>query len=592
MSSSKFHLIFFYLLFLFTSISTAQTDSIQWWNPAKHNFNVVEGQGWHGETESDYDRLPARAKGVVRDAVWGLAGHNAGIMIRFRSNAEEIIVRYQVEGNEAMNHMPATGVSGVDLYAIDNDGKWSWCRGQRSFADTITYQFKGLSPNGPYHNYGSEFRLYLPLYNKVKWLEIGVKDDQFFKPLPVRLEKPVVVYGTSIAQGGCASRPGMAWTGILERKLDQPLINLAFSGNGRLEQEVVNLIGELDAQIFVLDCLPNLTSDELYPEPELSKRITETVRYLREKHPKTPILLVEHAGYTDGPIMPDRQTAFERVNDVQRKTYAKLLSDGVDNLHYLSHDELGLTMDDMVDGTHPNDLGMQHYAEAYEKKLREILHTPIGNISTTKPVSQYREPDNYDWENRHRDLINLNRKISPKTVFIANSIIHFWGGEPDTKKKVEAESWDQYFTPMGVRNFAYGWDRIENVLWRIYHGELDDIRPEKVLVMIGTNNLHLNSDAEIIQGLKMLMEGIKVRQPNAEIIMLGLLPRRNYDERIFQLNEKIAQLASSLNVSYNYIGDMLLGSDQKIDETLFSDGLHPNAEGYRKMRAALLPILK
>ncbi|MCB0669792.1 MAG: SGNH/GDSL hydrolase family protein [Saprospiraceae bacterium] len=581
--------IYFLLSF---SIVISQPDTMDWWNPAGHPVPVIEGQAWTGEAKSPYDRLPSRAEGQVRDAVWNLAGHNAGIMVRFRSNAEEIVVRYQVAGNLEMNHMPATGVSGVDMYAIDHDGTWSWCRGQRSFGDTITYHFRGLSPNGPFHKYGSEFRLYFPLYNKVTWLEIGVAKETYFEPLPVRLQKPIVVYGTSIVQGGCASRPGMAWTSIVDRSLDHPLINLAFSGNGRLEKEVIELIAEIDARIYILDCLPNLTSSELYPDPEIARRIMESVKYLKQKHPETPILLVEHAGYTDGPIMPGRQQAFERVNNVQRTTYSRLLQEGISGLHYLSHDELNLTIDDMVDGTHPNDLGMQHYADAYVEKLRKVLHEPVGNSVTSIPRTQYREPDNYDWEERHRDIILLNRQENPEIVFFANSIIHFWGGLPQTKKRVEEESWSDYFTPMGVRNFAYGWDRVENVLWRIYHGELEDIKPKKILVMIGTNNLHLNTDPEILEGLDLLIRGIKIRQPAAEIIFMGLLPRREYEERIFNLNEKIAILAGNLNVDYQYIGDIFLKENKKIDEHLFSDGLHPNATGYIKMREALLPILK
>jgi hypothetical protein len=161
-------------------------DSLIWFNPASHPFDVVEGQAWQGETEDPFDRLPVRAKSLVREAVWNLSKHNAGVMLRFRSNASEIVVRYQVSGNLEMNHMPATGVSGLDLYAIDHDGKWSWCRGQRNFSDTITFRFSGMTPNGPYHDQGSEFRLYLPLYNQAKWLEIGVAKGSFFKPLATR----------------------------------------------------------------------------------------------------------------------------------------------------------------------------------------------------------------------------------------------------------------------------------------------------------------------------------------------------------------------------------------------------------------------
>lgn len=402
----------------------------------------------------------------------------------------------------------------------------------------------------------------------------------------------MVVYGTSIAQGGCASRPGMAWTSILERTMDRPLLNLAFSGNGRLEKEIIELIGEIDARIFILDCLPNLTNSETFPEEQLKNRIFESVQYLRNKHPATPILLVEHAGYSDGLIMPERGEAFQRVNQIQKRTYSKLMKNGIEHLYYLSNEELNLSFDDTVDGTHPNDLGMQHYAEAYERKLRIILNEPKGTVSTTQPCTQYREPDKYDWEGRHRDIITMNRENPPKSIILANSIVHFWGGLPKSEIQVEEETWENIFTPMNIRNFAYGWDRIENVLWRIHHDELDGFPAEKIMVMIGTNNLHLNTDDEIIEGLRLLIEGIRNRQAAAKIVLMGILPRRNYEARIFNLNLEIAQLAAGLQVMYNDIGSIFMGSNNKINESLFSDGLHPNKAGYLMMRDALLPIIK
>jgi lysophospholipase L1-like esterase len=566
--------------------------AIQWWNPAEHNFPVIEGQAWTSEVKDTYDRLPARAQDDVREPVWNLSKHAAGLQIRFRSNAEEIVVRYAVGGNRAMDHMPATGVSGVDLYAVDADGNWLWCRGSRSFADTITYRFNGLRPNDRYHEMGREYRLYLPLYNSVRWLEIGVAEGSLFSPLPVRMEKPVVVYGTSIAQGACASRPGMAWTGILDRKMDRPLINLAFSGNGRLEPELIDLLTEIDAKIYILDCLPNLTNTELYPDEELTGRILNAVRTLKERRPDTPILLVEHAGYTDGFISPDREKAYARVNWAQRKAFGQLKAEGHTGLYYLPYEEVCLQLDDTVDGTHPNDLGMQRYAEAYEQKLREILQEPTGNVSTTRPRTQYREPGNYDWEFRHRDILEMNRTAPPKTVILANSIIHFWGGLPRTKLVREEASWAEIFTPAGVRNYAYGWDRIENVLWRVYHGELDGFEAEKILIMIGVNNLHHNTDDEIVAGLEMLLQAVKVRQPRAGIRLMGILPWRDHEQRILALNLRIAQLAADSRVNYGDIGHIFLQPDGQIDESLFSDGLHPNETGYRKMREVLRPLVE
>ena len=346
--------------------------TIKWWNPANETQSVIEGQGWSDGLKNPYDRLPAKAEQVVREPVWNLSRHAAGLVLRFSSNAEQIIVRYTVNGNYAMNHMPSTGVSGVDLYAFDTNKQWAWCRAQRDFSDTITYDFQGLKPDNKVSG-GTEYHLFLPLYNSVKWLEIGVNEANTLDPIPVREEKPIVVYGTSIAHGACASRPGMAWTSILSRMLDHPLINLAFSGNGRLEPEVIELVAEIDAKLYVLDCLPNLTSETQYPDQELRRRVLEAVRQLKSARPGVPILLVEHAGYTDGSIQTDRRTAYQRVNRVQKAAYDELREDGIKGLYYLSNEQINLQMDDMVDGTHPNDLGMMHYAEAYEQAVRKIM---------------------------------------------------------------------------------------------------------------------------------------------------------------------------------------------------------------------------
>jgi lysophospholipase L1-like esterase len=141
-------------------------------------------------------------------------------------------------------------------------------------------------------------------------------------------------------------------------------------------------------------------------------------------------------------------------------------------------------------------------------------------------------------------------------------------------------------------NYAFGWDRIENVLWRLYHGELDGFKAKEILVMIGTNNIHINNDEEIIEGLSLLMRGIKSRQPSAEITFLGLLPRRGYEQRIKILNFKIAKLASEKDLYFDDLGYVLLNSEGFIDESLFSDGLHPNTKGYLRLKEVLIPLVK
>ena len=124
---------------------------------------------------------------------------------------------------------------------------------------------------------------------------------------------------------------------------------------------------------------------------------------------------------------------------------------------------------------------------------------------------------------------------------------------PDFKTKVESESWDNFFTPLGLRNYAYGWDRIENVLWRIYHGELEGFDAEKIIILIGTNNIPLNSNQEIIEGLRLVLKGVKARQPKAKIYLMGILPKRNYEKRIEKLNKKISHLANELALNYSNV---------------------------------------
>ena len=560
------------------------------WNPANDSMQVLEGQAWPHEAKDFYDRLPARAEKSVRDAVWNLSKNSAGLQMRFQTNASEIIIKYQVTGSLQMPHMPATGVSGIDLYSKTIDGNWLWAAGRYSFGDTITYHFKNLLPNDQHVN-NREYTLYLPLYNSVKWMEITVPQEAMFKPLRVRTDKPIVVYGTSIAQGGCASRPGLAWTNILGRRLDRPVINVAFSGNGRLEKELIDLISEIDAKMYVLDCLPNLTSPDYYATGELKKRIVSSITELQNKKPYIPILLTDHEGYTDEDINPVRKNEYVSTNKVFIQTFDSLVAAGIKNIFRLSKEAIKQDIESTVDGTHPNDIGMMHYADAYSKEIKTILKEPEGTISTTIPVTQRRDAATYDWEARHNQIMQYNKLHPPKLILIGNSITHFWGGPPAEARHSGRDSWEKYFSPRIATNMGFGWDRIENVLWRIYHGELDSISPKQIVMMIGTNNLQLNTNDEIAAGLQFLIKEIKIKQPNAGILLMGIFPRRGMEERIVQLNKLLANVAAQSKIVYADARNLFIKKDGKIDESLFLDGLHPNAVGYEKLGAFIVARL-
>ncbi len=212
------------------------------------------------------------------------------------------------------------------------------------------------------------FMLHLPLYNGIDSLEIGITKGAFFEPVPPRTQKPILFYGTSIMQGGCASRPGMAIPAIIGRHMDIPVINLGFSGSGKMEPEVARLLAELDPAVYVLDCLPNLSAQQT------AERTEPFVRILREARPSTPILLVEDRVFPNAFVLPEMMKEHRERHAALRTAFEKLQSSGVKGLYYLeSEGLLGEDGEATVDGSHPTDLGMIRYATSYEQVLRTIL---------------------------------------------------------------------------------------------------------------------------------------------------------------------------------------------------------------------------
>ena len=357
------------IILLALAAGTAHARKTVSYNPLEAGVKVVFNQPLH---KGDYARLPASAQKELRKDVWMLSRNSAGLTLKFRSDAPEIKVRYTVAGNLAMDHMPATGVSGLDLYAATEAGETMWCAAERKFGDTVTYNYKGLAydPDSPA---GRDYELYLPLYNTVRWMEIIVSEDSFMDFVPAdNAPQPVVVYGTSIAQGACASRPGMAWTAILHRALDKDVVNLGFSGNGRLEPAVLDIMNSIDASLYILDCMPNM--GERFEPDTTRQRIIEAVARIRGEHPDTPILLVEHAGYTNAASRPSRRESYITTNRASRAAFDFLKSEGDDNLHYLSCEEISMPEDGMVDGIHPTDYGMESIARAYENKIKSDIY--------------------------------------------------------------------------------------------------------------------------------------------------------------------------------------------------------------------------
>lgn len=566
------------LLALGTMAQTAADGSIvRWFDPLKAGFPVVQGQAWPQELSGNYHRLPDRMQPKVTPGFWKLASCSAGLSIPFRTNADSIWVRYVVKDKSlSMYHMPVTGVSGLDLYAYGRHGQEIHMNRQAKTADsdTLCYLFYPHG-NAHYAKVGYEFQLYLPLYNEVTFLEIGVKEMSQFEFLPLRSEKPIVAYGTSIMQGACASRPGMAWSTIMARKLDMPLLNFGFSGSGKMDSVIVAELGTIDACLYIVDCLPNLA---LHPDSVVVDLYRKGVALLRRHH-YAPILLVEHAeAYQD-----EGDSAARHKNDLLKRCYEQLCAEGVKDLYYLSCDEIDLPQDALVDGIHPSDYGMVQQAVVCEKKVREILKMPAGDCATCYPIRQRREAPYYEWRERHEGFMAQNRAEAPKCVVLGNSIVHYWGGSDERFVKYGGVNWSKTMAVAGFRNLGCGYDRIENVLWRVTHGELDGYDADRVVIMIGTNNIGFDTDEDIVRGIVNLAAVVKLRQPNAQIEVIGLLPRRGFEERIARINALLEPQVVAGGAIFRNPGVRLLKPNGKINESLFLDGVHPNEKGYNRI---------
>jgi len=327
------------------------------WGVEGRAFGAMERKRW-------FDRLPAAADGKVTAAVWNLSRDSAGMMVRFKTDSTYIWADYTLL-RERINgvNMTPIGASGLDLYARDDAGKWRWVGVARPEKKAVRVELiNSLKPGL------REYAVYLPLYNGIEKLSLGVDPAAKFESLAPRTEKPIVFYGTSITHGASASRPGMVHTAILGRRFDRPVINLGFSGNGRMDAAVGELLVTIDAAVFIIDCLPNMGA------ALVRERTIPLVKQLRAAHPTTPIILVEDRRYTNVWIQPKRDQGHTENHAALRESFAKLKADGVKGISYIPGDDLlGDDGEGATDGSHPNDLGFVRQADVMEPIIRAAL---------------------------------------------------------------------------------------------------------------------------------------------------------------------------------------------------------------------------
>ena len=324
--------------------------------------------------ESPYDRLPISYKEKVREPVWDLSKASAGITVRFHSNSTSINLKWTVLNDFDMPHMAATGIKGIDLYTKYNN-KWRYVTTAGALVGLKTYQNKSI-PADNINEYEliknmtpefREYKLFLPLYDGVTKLEVGIDSTASIEKASPSTVKPIVFYGTSITQGGCASRPGMAHTNIISRTLDVDCINYGFSGNGRMETPIVELISEIDARFYVIECLQNMDSERV------SERVKPLVDIIRTKHPHTPIVLVENMMYTTAFLDHTEETRLIQENAALKNEYDKIIKSGTPNIFYIKDNKDFLVDNEgTVDGVHLTDLGFLRYADYLMENFKKF----------------------------------------------------------------------------------------------------------------------------------------------------------------------------------------------------------------------------
>lgn len=324
---------------------------------------VIEGLPWFRQNHSAYYRIPRElTQKETNEGIIALSNHTAGVCVRFRSDSPVITVRAKLAYSSDMNHMPRAGSAGFDSYCTPDGGKQCYNKTVQPNRDQIDIEaLLGINPGKGMCDWLINF----PLYGGVETVEIGiVKGCRLEGAPPHKVKDPVLFYGSSITQGGCASRPGNAYTSMLCRAVDAPQINLGFSGSARGEEALAKAIGQLKLSAFIYDYDHNTPS-----AAHLKKTHEKFFRIVRELQPELPIVMLSMCDYKDTPDCNQRR-------EIIRTTYRNAVNGGDRNVYFIDGETLfGRKMRDActVDGCHPNDLGFYRMYKHVLPVLKKIV---------------------------------------------------------------------------------------------------------------------------------------------------------------------------------------------------------------------------
>lgn len=314
---------------------------------------------WKAQKGEYFLRMPEKVAESVSNGVATLNFCTAGARVRFKTDSPYIAIKALMPHCDRMSNITPTGQSGFDLYQSDC-GTYAYVGSFRPRIDCD--DLDGFcQTDGKMHTY----TINMPLYHRVKELYVAVSPDSHLETAeeyaPI---KPVLYYGSSITQGGCASRPGNAYQAMISRKLNADFINLGFSGNARAEDKMIEYLCSLDASVFVCDYDHNAPDSEY-----LKSTHYKLFSAYRRAHPKTPVVLVSKPDF------------WGRDEDIKRRavvleTYERAVADGDKNVFFVdgAHIFDGEFSDSCtVDKCHPNDLGFYRMAMAIGDAVEKAL---------------------------------------------------------------------------------------------------------------------------------------------------------------------------------------------------------------------------
>lgn len=348
-------------------LQVAKGDQMKWFDPREKPFKI-NGFAWL-KNKKQFRRLPEQSETNISDPVDLLANCPAGGQFRFQTNAKKLTVKVSLAGKANMHHMTAVGQCGFDCY-IGEPTDQLFCNASRYDHLHQEYEFTFFERHNNDH---MNITLNFPLYQGVDQVQVGIDKDAYVAAPPeYDSDKKIIFYGTSITQGGCATRPGMAYTNILSRRFNQEFINLGFSGNGKGEESMARLISEIEnPALLVLDYEPNCVSTELYMET-----LPRFIQTYREVHSEVPILLLSQFPYAAEAI--DKYLYEDRLKrlDFQKTLIEQLKQKGDKHIYFYEGKNLLPDYQDecTVDGVHPTDLGFMSIADRLTPILEKILH--------------------------------------------------------------------------------------------------------------------------------------------------------------------------------------------------------------------------